>query len=106
MASGLPVVAGRVGGNPELVVDGVTGHLYDPAGAASLEQALLPYLEDPFVRHAQGAHARERAVRNFSLDAMVQRYLDLYDELLSSRIPPQLSPAQTGRVGQSSSEDS
>lgn len=106
MATGLPVVAGRVGGNPELVVDGVTGHLYDSARASSLEKALLPYIEDPALRHAHGVRARERAVRDFSLDAMVQRYLDLYDGLLSSSIPPQLSPALTGRVGHRSSEDS
>ena len=83
MATGLPVVAGRVGGNPELVVDGVTGRLYDPADPAGLEQALLPYLTDPALRQAHGAAGRDRVVQNFSLDAMVERYLDLYDELLA-----------------------
>ena len=85
MATGLPVVAGRVGGNPELVVDGVTGRLYDPADPASLEQALLPYLTDPALRQAHGKAARDRVVQNFSLDAMVTRYSALYDELLARK---------------------
>ena len=91
MATGLPVVAGRVGGNPELVLDGVTGRLYDPADPSGLEQALLPYLTDPALRQAHGAAARARVVQNFSLDSMVQRYLALYDELLTP------SPAFGGR---------
>jgi glycosyltransferase involved in cell wall biosynthesis len=84
MATGLPVVAGRVGGNPELVLDGVTGSLYDPADPGALERALLPYLTDPALRRAHGKAARERVVQNFSLEAMVQRYLALYDELNAS----------------------
>jgi sugar transferase (PEP-CTERM/EpsH1 system associated) len=83
MASGLPVVAGRVGGNPELVADGVTGRLYDPQAADALEQALLPYLEARALRLAHGAAGRDRVVQNFSLDAMVNRYSALYDELLA-----------------------
>jgi sugar transferase (PEP-CTERM/EpsH1 system associated) len=83
MATGLPVVAGRVGGNPELVVDGVTGRLYDPADPEALEQALLPYLTDPALRRAHGEAARDRVVQNFSLDAMIARYQSLYDELLT-----------------------
>jgi sugar transferase (PEP-CTERM/EpsH1 system associated) len=91
MATGLPVVAGRVGGNPELVVDDVTGRLYDPADPNALEGALLPYLTDPALREAHGRAARDRVVQNFSLEAMVQRYLDLYDELIGP------SPAVGGR---------
>ena len=85
MATGLPVVAGRVGGNPELVLDGVTGRLYGPADPGGLEQALSPYLTDSSLRQAHGAAGRARVVQNFSLDAMVERYLSLYDELLAER---------------------
>jgi len=93
MATGLPVVAGRVGGNPELVVSGVTGCVYDPADPAALEAALWPYLTDSSLRDAHGKAARARVVQNFSLDAMVQRYLDLYDELLKTG--PSLDPMPT-----------
>jgi sugar transferase (PEP-CTERM/EpsH1 system associated) len=88
MATGLPVVARRVGGNPELVVDGATGALYDGAGPQGLEEALARYLTNPSLRQAHGRAARERAVQCFSLDAMVQRYLALYDELLLARSSP------------------
>lgn len=84
MATGLPVVAGRVGGNPELVVEGVTGTLYDAQSLRALEDALIRYLEAPALRETHGKAARDRAVQEFSLDAMVGRYMHLYDELLSS----------------------
>jgi sugar transferase (PEP-CTERM/EpsH1 system associated) len=83
MASGLPVVAARVGGNPELVSDGVTGCLYDPAPESALPQALVPYLRDSTLRHRHGCAGRERVLQDFGLDAMVQGYLGLYDELLA-----------------------
>jgi sugar transferase (PEP-CTERM/EpsH1 system associated) len=82
MATGLPVVAARVGGNPELIADGITGRLYDQADPAALERALVPYLTDPAECREHGAAGRVRVMQNFSLDAMVQRYLDVYDELL------------------------
>ena len=84
MASGLPVVASRVGGNPEVVVDGVTGRLYEPSDSAGLEQALLPYVADPLLRQAHGRAGRQRVVQNFSLDSMVDRYVAIYDELLGT----------------------
>jgi sugar transferase (PEP-CTERM/EpsH1 system associated) len=84
MASGLPVVAGRVGGNPELVADGLTGSLYGGSDASSLARALRPYVTDSALRRAHGEAARARVVQNFSLDSMVARYLALYDDLLGS----------------------
>jgi glycosyltransferase involved in cell wall biosynthesis len=106
MASGLPVVAGRVGGNPELVVDGATGALYDPADPAALESALWLYLTDPDLRRAHGRAARDRVVQNFSLEAMVQRYLGLYDELLNTGPSPRPAPAMAGEGGQRPGEGS
>jgi sugar transferase (PEP-CTERM/EpsH1 system associated) len=82
MASGLPVVATRVGGNPELVVDGVTGMLVAPGDDASLAEALARYAGDPLLRRAHGAAGRARAVEEFSIEAMMKRYCDLYDEVL------------------------
>jgi glycosyltransferase involved in cell wall biosynthesis len=82
MASGLPVVATRVGGNPELVVDGVTGALVAPGDEAALAEALARYAGDPELRRTHGAAARTRAVEEFSIEAMMKRYSDLYDEVL------------------------
>jgi sugar transferase (PEP-CTERM/EpsH1 system associated) len=84
MATGLPVVATRVGGNPELVSDGATGCLYDPADPDGLESALLPYLRDATLRRTHGSAGRARVVQDFSLSAMVRRYLEMYDELVTA----------------------
>jgi sugar transferase (PEP-CTERM/EpsH1 system associated) len=91
MATGLPVVAADVGGNPELVRQGVTGSLYGRDDACGMVRALLRYLDDPKLRRAHGLAGRQRAVQNFSLDSMVEGYLHLYDELLTP------SPATSGR---------
>jgi len=86
MATGLPVVASRVGGNAELVQQDVTGCLYDPAEPGALERTLLRYILDADLCRAHGRAGRERAVQTFALDAMVQRYVDLYDELRESSV--------------------
>lgn len=106
MATGLPVVAGRVGGNPELVEQDVTGHLYDPGATNALQDALLPYLVDPALRRAHGSAGRERAVQHFRLDSMVERYLDLYDELLGNKPSPKLAPVYAGQGGRRPGEGS
>jgi len=85
MASGRPVVAGRTGGNPELVVEGVTGALYEPDGPDGLARALEDYVQQATVRRTHGEAARAHVIREFSLDAMVERYLALYDEVLGAR---------------------
>lgn len=83
MASGLPVIVTRVGGNPELVEAGVHGRLVPPGQPRLLAQALLEYLADPARLRRQGRAARERVCTCFSLDAMVRGYLDVYDEVLA-----------------------
>lgn len=81
MATGLPVIATRVGGNPELVQEGVTGRLVPPADPDALAQALLEYVRDADRRHAHGRAAREIIDRQFSILAMVQDYLSVYDRM-------------------------
>ena len=81
MATGLPVIATRVGGNPELVQEGITGQLVPPADPEALAQALLGYARDTGRRHAHGRAAREIIDRQFSIPAMVQGYLSVYDRM-------------------------
>lgn len=81
MAAGLPVIATDVGGNPELVDDGVTGTLVAPADCGSLAQAMRRYLNDPDLRASHGAAGAERAKQMFSSQAMVDGYQRLYDSL-------------------------
>jgi sugar transferase (PEP-CTERM/EpsH1 system associated) len=81
MAAGLPVVATRVGGADEIMLNGETGVLVPPASPDALADALAYLLRDPDARAAMGAAGRERVRAEFSLDAMVTRYEALYLEL-------------------------
>lgn len=83
MSSGLPVVATRVGGNPELVEGGKTGTLVPPADVANLTAALRSYVHDPALRKRQGQAGRARVEEQFSLEKMVEGYLRAYDALLN-----------------------
>ena len=88
MASGLPVVATEVGGNPELVTDGRTGALVPPADPPAMARALLRYCRDPAERRRQGTAARARAERSFSMSAMIEGYLGIYDRMLERQRHP------------------
>lgn len=65
-ARGVPVVATRMGGLPEVVLDGVTGRLVPASDPAALADAIEELIEDPEKRKLLGARARERARENFS----------------------------------------
>jgi sugar transferase (PEP-CTERM/EpsH1 system associated) len=82
MASGVPVVATRVGGNSELVENGVTGILVPPGDPESMAGAIVRYVRDPELRESHGRSGRLKAEREFSVDSMVDAYLSVYDELL------------------------
>jgi glycosyltransferase involved in cell wall biosynthesis len=77
MASGLPVVAPRIMGIPELVEDGVTGTLVTPADVDELAAALRRQIEDPDERRRMGAAGRERIVTTFEVGECVRRVGDL-----------------------------
>ena len=85
MATGIPVVATRVGGNAELLEDGLTGRLIPADNSESMALAILGYFDDPATARRHGRAARSAAVRNFSLDRMVSEYQALYDGLLAGR---------------------
>lgn len=82
MATGLPVIATRVGGNPELVDEGVTGTLIPAADAAALADAIEVYLQDEARMHQQGAAGHVKVSRGFTWERCVDEYLAVYDELL------------------------
>jgi glycosyltransferase involved in cell wall biosynthesis len=94
MAVGLPVVATRVGGNPELVEDGTTGRLVPSSDPAALALALAGYLSSPESALAHGVAGRRRAESQFSLDAMVAAYDAVYEQsLAAARGATALAPA-------------
>jgi glycosyltransferase involved in cell wall biosynthesis len=85
MASGLPVVSTRVGGVDEVVDEGQTGLLVEPKSPESLAHALRALAANPARRTKMGAAGRERAERDFSLEAMVGKYERLYWEVAHER---------------------
>ena len=82
MAAGLPVLASRVGGNPELVDHGETGFLFDSGDEAALCARLQDYCDEPALCDRHASAARARAEKDFSLQAMVRHYADLYRDLI------------------------
>jgi len=87
MATGLPVVATAVGGNPELVVDGETGRLVPAAADVDGVAAALGQLaaELALCSH-MGEAGRTRAVDHFGLDAMAARYAACYEEVVGATV--------------------
>jgi sugar transferase (PEP-CTERM/EpsH1 system associated) len=78
MATGLPVVASRVGGVPQLVNDGQTGLLSDPADPHSLAGAIGAYIADPALAGRHGAAGRAHVNAHCCVDTMVTQYDILY----------------------------
>jgi glycosyltransferase involved in cell wall biosynthesis len=86
MEQGLPVVASRVGGVPDIVHDGENGLLIDPASPAQLRDAVLQLKADAALRRAYGERGREFA-KDFSSDAMCSKYFTLYEAVLRASLP-------------------
>lgn len=90
MGAALPIVATRVGGNPELLEP--IGVLVPPADPSAMAEALRRTLADPIAARARGDAARVEIERSYTLTGVVRRHEDLYDELLARR------PATAGRA--------
>jgi len=82
MASGLPIVATNVGGNSELIRDGVTGLLVAANDADELASGILRYVEDKYLRRHHGDAARQRVEQHFNLPSMVTEYAQVYEQFL------------------------
>jgi sugar transferase (PEP-CTERM/EpsH1 system associated) len=82
MATGLPIVATRVGGNTELIESGLTGTLVPVADSRALAQGVLEYFNDEALARRHGTAARHAAERRYSLARMVQDYGSLYERAL------------------------
>ena len=81
MATGTPVVATRVGGNPEIVEDERTGILVKPGDSQSMAEAIVRYLQYPDLRTRHGEAARQTVINRFSIEAMVRSYEAVYRRL-------------------------
>jgi len=79
MACGLPVICGESGGNREVVIDGVTGFIIPPGNPQALAEKLLLLRRDAALAQLMGAAGRERILRDFSVEKMVNSYVDIYN---------------------------
>lgn len=98
MAVGLPVVGSATGGIPEVIVDGETGYLvpleqlHDGTGTPldpetfvrDLAQALTTVLDDPAAATRMGSAARTRVEQHFSWEAIAERTMDLYTQVIGA----------------------
>jgi glycosyltransferase involved in cell wall biosynthesis len=97
MAAELPVVASRVGGLAELVVDGETGILVPPGDIPALSAALGDLVDDRELRRKLGAAGRARAEAHFDLDAFRRAHVELYEQQLAlagAVVEPPVEPAE------------
>jgi glycosyltransferase involved in cell wall biosynthesis len=82
MACGLPVIATTVGGIPEVITDGKEGFLVAPGDIGALADRMIKLARDISLRQLMGQNALDRVVREFSLDKMCDRILDIYQDVL------------------------
>lgn len=78
MATGIPVIATRVGGNPEIVIDGVTGTLFTPGNWEELAGIMETYLKNEYFCYHIGKKARESVANRFSMEKMVNQYVEVW----------------------------
>ncbi|MCP4716459.1 MAG: glycosyltransferase family 4 protein, partial [Deltaproteobacteria bacterium] len=85
MAEAKPVIASRIPGLDEVVVDGRTGLLVEPGDADGFAEAMITLMEYPERAEALGAQGRKRVAERFSIDRTVKATVALYEELLNER---------------------
>jgi glycosyltransferase involved in cell wall biosynthesis len=81
MAAGVPVVATAVGGTPEAVLEGVTGHLVAPGDAAAIADRIVGLLRDGPRRRSLGERGRQRVADHFTFEAQAAEYLRFFERL-------------------------
>ena len=88
MATGLPVISSRVGGIPEVVIDGKTGLLVPPNNVQALAETIENLLDHEELRVTMGKEGRRRVERFFTWEIHVSKLISLYNLMLSSQQNP------------------
>lgn len=86
MAAKKAIVATKVGGIPEMIVDGESGVLIKPGDIESLVRKTHDLLADPQLRDELGEHAQKRVAQEFTLKRMIQETESFYQELIRERL--------------------
>ncbi|MCF6246267.1 MAG: glycosyltransferase [Desulfobacula sp.] len=81
MATAIPVIASNVGGNPELVEDGITGRLFEPGDSEGLASIILDYCHNTDKRKLHGREARKKVMKKFSMDKMINQYIEVWERI-------------------------
>ena len=82
MSCGLPIIATNVGGNLELVTESISGYLVPANDPQAMFESIQKYIDQPELISKHGKAARERIEKDFSMNAMVENYMRVYNELL------------------------
>jgi glycosyltransferase involved in cell wall biosynthesis len=85
MASGLPILASKVGGNPEVMGDGYADSFFAPGDVDALAQKLEHLVGNKRIRQELGSMARQRTLKAFSVERMIADYRNLYFEMAAKR---------------------
>jgi len=88
MRAGKPVIATRIPGMDEVVLDGITGILVEPKQPFALARAISRLLSDQELRERMGAAGKQRIQEAFSVERMVDSYSELYESVLSGAAAP------------------
>ncbi len=84
MAAGVPVVAAKVGGVPDLIEDGITGIFCDPLSGESMSAGAEKILKDPSAARKMAARAKEKARERFYPKIVAQEHLRIYKDVLGT----------------------
>jgi sugar transferase (PEP-CTERM/EpsH1 system associated) len=82
MACGKPAIVTDVGGNREAVIDGETGFIVPPGNPLAMSEAIIELIDKPELRRKMGIKGKERFLKNFTAQVMVQRTEMIYENLL------------------------
>jgi len=82
MAYGLPVIASKIGGLPEVVEDGVTGLLFEPGDSEQLAQKMKLMWENPELCRRMGHAGRDKAIHEYSEDIYYRRLITVYERAI------------------------
>jgi glycosyltransferase involved in cell wall biosynthesis len=85
MAMAKPVVASRVGGIPEIILNGETGLLVPPGDTEALRRALYTLITNPEKRYAMGRRGRQRVEQDFALSQNIRKTEEVYASLLQGK---------------------
>lgn len=94
MACGIPVVSTDVGGMSEAISDGIEGYLVPPRDPASMATRLAELIANPLRRELMGQYARQRVLREFTLERQAKQFISLYKAVMQEGYQRSESPTR------------